>query len=330
MGPPPVHRARIRPRREAAHGTSRTRPATAARADGAPFGSSPRSAAQRRTIERLIPPPAENVAQRVQINHANANPDIPFPFDTANVDEAVSIIRSLAVEQDDTNIIQIYSDLKAHVAAPPVLPLPAADAQLLNWLRPIAIAAKKVAPLQANLDNAAPNKTLTQISEVSRRIALTSGGLLASGAVLNLDTAINWFTTPPQTNVVFGSLTFQSPASNYSLHTPGLSAEVSLTDPESNRTFQGYIDIPDRQSQILGGGQSTNISQNPLEVPQGTQNFHSFALVATSLLGAITLGSTAVWWLTKPSQSTLDQLKDLSEQRRRLWETILELAQTRP
>lgn len=314
--------------------------------------TSPRIAAQRRQFERLGLLPAQRAmregdavarrgvdrggrdartVQRIQINHANPDPDIPFPFDTANVPQAVSIVRSLAVAHDDAQIIAIYSALNLHVMGPAgAIPVTANDSLLLDWLRPIAIAAKQIGPLRTQLANAAPSKVLTSISDIAKRIALTSGGLAASGAILNMDTLVSWLTTPPQTNVIFGSLTMQSPATNYSVHTPGMSAEVHLVDPETNRTLQGTMEIPSQQSQILGGQQQTNISQNPYEVPQNTQNFHTFALVATSFFGATALVSGAVWWLTKPSQGTLDGIVKLSDDLRRLWKQIVEIAQTPP
>jgi hypothetical protein len=301
--------------------------------------TSPRIAAQRRQFERLGLLPVQRVmaagpttaVQRIQINHANPDPDIPFPFDTANLQQAVSIVRSLAVAHDDAEIIAIYAALNTHVLGPAgAIPVTANDTQLLNWLRPIAIAAKQIGPVRTQLANAAPNKALTSISDIAKRIALTSGGLAASGAILNMDTLVNWLTTPPQTNIIFGSLTMQSPATNYSIYTPGMSAEVSMVDPETNRTLQGTMEIPGRQSQILGGEQQTNISQNPYEVPQNTQNFHTFALVATSLFGATAMVSGAVWWLTKPSQGTLEGIVKLSDDLRRLWKQIVEIAQTPP
>jgi hypothetical protein len=113
------------------------------------------------------------------------------------------------------------------------------DASLLHWLRPIALAAKRIAILQTQLANAAPSKVRTSISDVSKRIALTSGGLVASGALLNLDTLVNWMTAPPQTNIIFGSLTMLSPGSNYTVHSPGMNVQVDLVDPEGNRTLHG-------------------------------------------------------------------------------------------
>jgi hypothetical protein len=65
-------------------------------------------------------------------------------------------------------------------------------------------------------------------------------------------------------------------------------------------------------------------------VPKDTQNFHTFALVATSLFGATALVSGAVWWLSKPSQGTLDELATLSEDLRRCWKQIVQLTQTPP
>jgi hypothetical protein len=302
--------------------------------------SSPRMAAQRHQFEHMGLLPARRPrmeaagvnengpVQRVQINHASLNADVPFPFDTADLNEATSIIRSLAVDHDHAVIIAIYTDLNLHVqAGVGVTPL---DRQLLNWLRPIAIAAKQLPALLQQLQGALPNPMLTKVSEVSRLIALGSGGLLASGALLSLDTLVNWMTTSPQTNVIFGSLTMQSPGGNYSVHTPGMSVQLNLVDPETNRTYEGTVEIPDRQSQILSQDQQTNITQNPIGVPTGTQNFHSFALVTTSLLGAVTLLSGGLWWLTKPGQGTLDQIEDLTTQTRRLRKQIILLAQTPP
>lgn len=265
--------------------------------------------------------------QRVLIQ-GYQNADVPPTLDTANIPQAVSIIRTLAVAEDETAIVYIFNGLDGHVMLN--VGVTANDTKLLDWLRPIGVAAKQVMDIKAEIGASMPAKLRLQVAEVAKRIALVSGSLAASGALLSMDTLVSWLSTPPQTNVIFGSLSMVSSTGNYSVHTPGLSMQVHMVDPETNRSLEGTIDIPDRQSHILGGGSETNITQNPFPVPQDTQNFHTFALVATNLAGLTAIASGAVWWLAKPSQSTVDQIAKLSADLRRAWKKIVLLTQAPP
>jgi hypothetical protein len=264
--------------------------------------------------------------QRFRHNHANTNADVGFPFDTANEAEAVGIIRSLVSDGDDVQMLAIYDALKLHVQHGAVVT--ASDRKLYYWLQPIAVAARKLATARTDLANVTPGRVRTSLADWSKWF--TVNGVVATGAVLSLDTLVNWMTTPPQTNVVFGSMSMSTQGANYTVHTSGMDLRVDMTDPENNRTLEGSVHIPSQQSQILGGNLASNITQNPLEVPTHTQNFHTFALVTSAALATGTILAGGVWWIAKPSQSTVDEMARLSGLVKDLWERIRTLTDLPP